>query len=123
MLTSTNNLPPLELARDGVSSSIGRFFSKAWEITKIALKIIAWISFFAINPMMFSIAFVVGAAFNEKMFEATQKIIDIWEKQTWAICLITAAGAFLALPVTLATISVVSALRLGSYLSTEAQKE
>lgn len=104
-------------------SRFKQIISKIWTAIKWVFKFALGCALFISNPSFFAVGFVAGVVFSDKIQEAINKIKEIWKKQPWGVALLVAAGAFLALPVTLATASFFYGGSLGAGLSQKKEGE
>jgi len=94
-----------------VAKAIGTF-------AKIAFRSIIGLGLYVSNPSFFAIGFVAGIIWKKDMEEAVKKIVGVW-KHHWLLVAAMCLGAYLSLPVALATASFFYAADLGCRLSKE----
>jgi hypothetical protein len=93
--------------------------SRIWDIVVVILKAIALGILLFCNPTIFALSFAVGAIWDEEAQRIVEKIEHLVTSQKLfsGVCLF--AGAFIALPVTLAAVTIYAGLRLGLYMNSE----
>lgn len=77
---------------------------------------------FIFNPTIYAISFVAGIVAYKHMDAAVERIKKIWKATSLGILLIGAIGAFLSLPITLATASWAFATQLSCRLVRKVEK-
>jgi hypothetical protein len=97
-------------------------WQKICDIATNVFKVVVGLILYWTNPSLFAMGIIVGVIFDDKVAEVIGKIKNIWKAQPLAICFFGGFASFLALPVTLATSSILWAANWGSYMSREAQK-
>jgi len=96
--------------------------NKVWRVTRIILAGLAGAAMFATNPTVFTLGFISGVIWDNKVQEIIDKVKSIWKSQTWGVLLLTGIASFLALQVTWAAGSVLFAANLGCIMAQRAQE-
>ena len=109
---------------DPIDPPVPSKWKKVWEVTKkvaiIAALVLVGVGLFWLNPSFFCVGFVLGFIFSAKVLEVSKDVVNTaknlstWQKVGVAAGLIV-CGA-LALPTTMATISVLYASYWGAQL-------
>lgn len=94
--------------------------TKIWDVVKDIFYGLLCVAFFLITPVTFTIGFIVGIVFDDKVQEVVDKIKSIWKNNTWEMLLVTAVASFLVLEVTVATASFLFAANLGKDIAKKA---
>lgn len=91
------------------------WFQKAlqvvWKVVKISLQVIVGLGLFVSNSSFFTVGFVAGLIFSDKVKLMVEQIKKLWYIP-WVAIPVIAVGGFLSLPITLAA----SALLYGAYI-------
>lgn len=90
---------------------------KIKNVANFVFKALIGASLYWINPSLFAIGFIAGIAFDKKMHHTLNKIAHIWQTNSVSTCALLGFAAFLSLPVTLATASILCGGHLGSKLA------
>ncbi len=114
----SSNLPSHHRTR---KSGCCRCIQKIWKVVKEILLGACHAILFATTPTIYAISFVVAIIFNKQMELAVERIRKIWKTKTWGMLLIGGVGAFLSLPITVATASWAFATQLSCRLVRRAE--
>jgi len=98
-------------------SCMTRVWNLIQKVVKVATITLVSAFFFWINPSLVAISFIAGIIFDEHVEMATQKIKNVWKNQAVTGCIIGTFACALALPVTIATASILWSANFGSFLS------
>lgn len=96
---------------------------KIKHVAKIIFSLLLTALSFFINPIISFISFVVGVAFSKVVEKAVEKIQNFVKRYKWPVLVGCAILTGLALPIVLATGSVMWNAYIGSYLSNKAQDQ
>lgn len=75
------------------------------------------------NPGFFTISFVIGFAFDEKVREILDRVEPRIRAQPWPLIVAAGCAAWVSLPISVAVISSVWALHWGSVLSSQGGRQ
>lgn len=122
-MDGTNAIPAVVMGANAAPSgdrwkkAIGGFFEKIWEVVCLVFKAIALGTLLFINPTIFALSFSVGVVWDEEAQRIVDKIENLVTNQKLfsGFCLL--CGAFIALPVTIAAVTVYGGLRLGLFMN------
>lgn len=94
-----------------------KVWDRVWDVACLIFKAIALGSLLFINPTIFALSFAVGAIWNDEAQRVIDKIEHLVTNQKLfsGFCLL--AGGFIALPVTIAAVTVYGGLRLGVFMN------
>ncbi len=96
--------------------------SKIGHVAKNILIAGVGIALFVTNSTVFAIGFVVGIIWDKATERVVNKIKAIWNKQPWAVLIVSGIGAFLALEVAMAAGTFLYGANLGSKISLRSQE-
>lgn len=113
---------PMVVFGKRVPDGLARVMRKTMQVVKEIFKALGTALLFVTTPNLFAFGLLVGVAFEVKAKEVVDKVMNVWETQSWKIKALLGAGAFLALPVTLAAVTFLSAAYYGSHITRAAQK-
>ncbi len=91
-------------------------WEKVGKISLLALKVIAAVSLFIFNPIVFTVALLMGVVLKEKVDEAIQKIKDAVHRHFKAAVIIIPCMMLLAIPATPLIFSFAMGCYVGSKL-------
>ena len=104
---------------NGWKQKVKKLFSRVWDIVCVIFKAMTLAVLLFINPTIFALSFAVGAIWDEEAKRIVNKIEHLVTTQKLFSGMCLAAGAFIALPVTLAALTIYGGLRLGVYMNSE----
>lgn len=112
---------PMVVFGKKVPEGLANVMRKTWKVVKEIFKALVAALFFVTNPSLFAFGLLVGVAFEIKAKEVVDKVMNVGKTQPWKTAALLGAGAFLALPVTWAAVSFLSAAYYGSRFTRHAQ--
>lgn len=92
------------------------FWEKVGKVAAFALKIIAAVGLFLYNPILFSVALVIGIILRERVEEAIQRIKEVINRHFKAAMVIIPCMMLLAIPATPLIFSFAMGCYVGSRL-------
>lgn len=113
---------PMAVFGKKVPDGLANVIRKTWQVVKEIFKTLVAALFFVTNPSLFAVGLLVGVAFEIKAKQVVDKVMNVWKTQPWKTAALLGVGAFLALPVTWAAVSFLSAAYYGSRFTRQAQK-
>lgn len=112
-------IAPNSISHNGWKQITKDFFSKVWNVVCIIFKGLALGALLFVNPTIFALSFAVGAIWDEEAKRIVNKIEHLVTSQKLFSGMCLAAGAFIALPVTLAALTIYGGMRLGIYMNSD----
>lgn len=120
---SVMNIPPKLKHNEAIKlSTMQKICKVAAAIFKFILQFTVGAFFYWLNPTFFTIGVLTGIFLDDHVSKGIQKIKDVWRTQSLFACAVTIAGGYLALPVVMATGSLLGGGHLGSSSSLKAQR-